>query len=443
MTAATKRPKLSRRLFVLIAVLLVLAGSLAAFWPQATLVDLATVTKAPLQVSIDEEAKALVRQPYLVAAPSAGRLERVRLEVGDTVEVGKTPIARLWPSLPTALDERAREQAEAVVQASAAALEVAKVEQGSAQTQLDQASADLQRIASLFERGLVSLSEMERYQQAQRHAQSRLDAGLAAITLRQAELAQAKATLTPAPSTNKTNKTDGAAAADQTNTEAEDSALTILAPISGQVLRVLHRSETPIQAGAAILELGDIAHDLMVEAELVSSDAVQIAVGNAVALEAWGGNTTLEGRVARIAPIATTKVSALGVEEQRVRVEIDLVSPETERQGLGHGYRLKARIITWSSNEALVVPSAALFRDGQTWQVFALQTVERPAWLRHILPQHRLVKRQVTLEANNGLFAALASGLEAGEQVVLYPDKDLRDGQAVADRLVADRLGGG
>lgn len=430
MTAAPKRPKLSRLVFIAAALLLVVVGSLAAFWPRPTLLDLAPVTRSALQVSIDEEARALVRQPYLVAAPSAGRLERVQLEVGDRVEAGKTVLARLRPSLPTALDERAREQAQAVIQASAAALEVAKVEQGSAQTQLAQAEADLARMSSLFDRGLLSLSEFERFQQAQRAAQSRLDASLAAIALREAQLAQAKASAMQTHSPQKE-----VPQTESPKVGANETAMTLLAPIDGQVLQVLHRSETPIQAGAAIMELGDIARDLMVEAELVSSDAVRIRVGNPVALEAWGGKATLSGEVTRIAPIAVTKVSALGVEEQRVRIEIALTSPPEARAGLGHGYRLKARIITWQTDEALVVPAAALFRDGEAWSVFAVETTEARGWQAHVLPQQRLVKRRVVVEANNGLQAAVASGLQAGEQVVLYPDKDLQEGQAVADRL--------
>ncbi len=435
MTAATKRPKLSRLVFIAAALLLVVAGSLAAFWPRPTLVDLASVTRGALQVSIDEEARALVRQPYLVAAPSAGRLERVQLEVGDRVEAGKTVLARLRPSLPTALDERAREQAQAVIQASAAVLEVAKVEQGSAQTQLAQAEADLARMSSLFDRGLLSLSEFERFQQAQRAAQSRLDASLAAIALREAQLAQAKASAMQTHSPQKEGPQKEAPQTEGPEVGANETALTLLAPIDGQVLRVLHRSETPIQAGAAIMELGDIARDLMVEAELVSSDAVRIRVGNPVALEAWGGKATLSGEVTRIAPIAVTKVSALGVEEQRVRVEIALTSPPEARAGLGHGYRLKARIITWQTDEALVVPAAALFRDGEAWSVFAVETTQARGWQAHLLPQQRLVKRRVVVEANNGLQAAVASGLQTGEQVVLYPDKGLQEGQAVADRL--------
>lgn len=425
MTRANNRPRLSRFVFIAGALALVVGGSLLAFWPRPTLVDLASVVRAPLQVSIDEEAKALVRQPYLVAAPSAGRLERVTLAVGDRVEAGKTPLVRLWPSLPTALDERAREQAEAVVQAGEAALKVAEVEQGSAQTLLQQAQADLARITALFERGLVSLSEMERFQQAERAATSRLAASRAAVTLRQAELAQAQATLMQAH--------------EPEQPQAGDSALTLRAPIDGQVLRVLLRSEQPLAPGTPILELGDIAGDLMVEAELVSSDAVRIQVGNPVALEAWGGGASLVGRVERIAPIAVTKVSALGVEEQRVRVEITLASPPEERQGLGHGYRLKARIITWQADAALVVPAAALFRDGSDWSVFVASSSEPRHGVSALLGGHaRLVKRAVTVEANNGLAAAIKSGLEEGEFVVLYPDKDLRAGQAVADRLAAD-----
>lgn len=420
--SSAHRPKLSRYVFIALALLLVVAGMLVAFWPRPTLVDLAQVVRGPLQVSVDEEGQALVRNPYLVAAPASGRLERVTLEVGDRVEADQTPLARLWPSLPPALDERAREQARAVVKASIAALEVAKVERASAETQLQQAMSDLARIKTLFERGLVSLSEMERYQQVQRSAQSRLEASQAAIALREAELARAEAQLMDA----------GPEAQAEASSNNHQEPMTLFAPIDGQVLRVLHQSETPVAAGTPILEIGDIEQDLMVEVALVSSDALRINVGDMVALDAWGGSDNLEGRVARIEPIAVTKVSALGVEEQRVRVTIDLLSGAEARPGLGHGYRLKVRIITWQDQDALIVPAAALFREDGGWAVLAATPAEEKSWSGQSVL--RLDKRSVDLVANNGLNAALASGLTEGEQVVIYPDKDLEDGQAVASR---------
>ncbi len=417
------RPRLSRFVFIALALILIAAGSIVAFWPRPTLVDLAAVVRGPLQVSVDEEGRALVRNPYLVAAPASGRLERVELSVGDLVEAHKTPLARLWPSLPPALDERAREQARAVVKASTAALEVAKVERASAETQLEQAQSDQARMQTLFERGLVSLSELERYQQVQRGAQSRLEASQAAIALREAELARSQAQLMdgePSPA-------DAGAAGG-----ASQEPMTLVAPIDGQVLQVLHRSETPIAAGTPILEVGNIEQDLMVEVALVSSDAVRIQAGDAVALEAWGGGESLQGKVARIEPIAVTKVSALGVEEQRVRVTVDILSAPEARRGLGHGYRLKVRIITWQDEDALILPAAALFREEGGWAVFALEQSEEKTWTGAAVK--RLTKRLVTLAANNGLHAALDSGLNEGDQVVLYPDKDLREGQVVADR---------
>lgn len=423
--SAAHRPRLSRFVFMAAALLLVAGGSLLAFWPRPTLVDLAMVQRGPLQVSVDEEGRALVRNPYLVAAPASGRLERVALEVGDRVEAGKTAVARLSPSLPAALDQRSREQARAVVKASEAALEVAKVEHGSAETQLQQAGSDLARIQNLFERGLVSLSELERYQQAQRSARARLDASQAAIALREAELARAQAPLMDAGP-------EQASSDESATAKGPQEPMTLFAPIDGQVLRVLHRSETPIAAGTPILEIGNIETDLMVEVALVSSDAVRIQVGDAVALEAWGGAASLAGQVARIEPIAVTKISALGVEEQRVRVTIDITSPADQRPGLGHGYRLKVRIITWQDEDALILPSAALFREDGGWVVFALDGSQETSWNGQLLG--RLVKRQVALAANNGLYAALSAGLVEGEQVVLYPDKDLREGQAVAPR---------
>ncbi len=404
----------SRKVMTLAAALLVAAALAGAFWPRATLVDMAEVRTGRMVVTIDEEGRTRVREPYIVSSPVGGDLQRVELEPGDRVKAGEV-VAQMHPALPAALDVRTREQAKAAVDAAEAALRVARSDLKAAQARSDFAHSELARIRKLVERNIVSRVQLERAEQEARVADAQLETVKAAIAMREAEVNNALAQLI---------SFDDLGLAEAMAAKALDMpSIPITAPIDGTVLRVMHRSETTIPAGEAILELGDVEHDLEIVAELLSTDAVQVEKGARVVIANWGGDKDLEGVVSRVDPFGYTKHSALGVEEQRVETIIDFTGAESERGRLGHGYRVEVRIVIWERDDATIVPSGALFRHGREWAVFVVR-------------DGRTVLRPVEIGRNNGIDAEVLSGLEPGERVVLFPSSSLSEGQKVAQRQV-------
>lgn len=407
-----KARKRSRLMMTLAAALLLGAALTAAFWPQPTLVDLGQSTRGAMQVTIDEEGRTEVHEIYVVSTPVAGLLQRVTVEPGDAVIARETVVAKMRPTNPAALDARTREQALAAVAAAEAALQVARSDRNSAAASDELARTDLDRARQLAESGTVSRAALERAEANARATDAALQTAEAAIAMRQAEVANARAQLIGF---------DDLALA-QAVAEDYGSETPLHAPIDGRILRVLQQSETVLPAGAAILEIGNIENGLDVVVALISSDAVQVSMGDRVLIDDWGGDTVLEGEVTRIAPYGTTKVSALGVEEQRVDITVRFTSPVEERTSLGHGYRVEARIVVWSAEDVVKLPSAALFRDGEDWAVFTVDD----AGLTRLTP--------VQIGHNNGSEAEVLSGLEAGTTVVLYPSAGLAEGEQVAPR---------
>ena len=406
--------KHSRKLFIGIVVLL-LGGALTyAFWPRPLLVDIGEVKRQPMVVTINEEGRTRVRNAYVVSTPIAGRLLRVEVEPGDAVERGKTVVARMLPTSPSALDIRTREQAQATVQSAEAALRVAQADMNKARADVELARSNLERTRKLHASGITSDAALERDETAMRLSEANLDTARAAISMRIAEVNNARAMLIGFD-----DQGLGQAAAEQSA-----DAIPLAAPISGLILQVKQQSEITLPAGTPIMEIGNIAEDLEIEAELLSSDAVQVVEGARVIIENWGGGEPLEGTVERIEPWGFTKFSALGVEEQRVKVKIGFVSPAEARAGLGHGFRVETRIVTWSDEAALTVPSSSLYRTGAGWAVFVADA------------EGRAVERSVTLAANNGVLAAVESGLSEGERIVLYPSATLQPGSRITQRAV-------
>lgn len=410
---AAKRRR-SRLYLTLAALLLVAAALAAAFWPRPALVDIADIRVAPMTVTIDEEGRTRVADPYVVSAPVGGELQRVTLEPGDTVAAGAV-VAEMHPARPAALDVRTREQAKAAVEAAQAALRVARSDLKAAQANRDYAQSELERIRTLVERGIVSQVALQKAEQEARVAEARLDTVTAAIAQREAEVNNALAQLI--------SFDDMGLAAAVENAEVRIPAIPIRAPISGTVLKVLHQSETTLPAGEPILEIGDVDGDLEVVAELLSPDAVKVERGDRVIIANWGGEADLDGQVLRIDPYGYTKHSALGVEEQRVGTVIGFTGPPEARAGLGHGYRVEVRIVVWEKPNALVAPSGALFRDGGDWAVFAVR-------------DDRAVLQRVEVGRNNGAQAEILSGLTPGDRVILFPSASLSDGALVAQRQV-------
>lgn len=410
MAKARKRSRL-----ILTAVVVLVLGSIlaAAFWPRPVMVDLGAVTRGSMMVTIDEEGRTRVAEAYVVSTPVAGRLQRVQVDPGDPVVRGETVVAHMLPINPAALDVRTREQAQAVVRAAEAALRVARADLNGAIANRDLAETELTRARQLRERQIASEAAFDRAQQNFRIAEAAVETAEAAISVREADLANARAQLI--------GFDDQGLAAAIGNAGSDD--IPLYAPADGRILRIIQQSETTLPAGAPIMEIGDIDGALEVVVDLISSDAVQVEVGDPVVIEDWGGPQALDGQVRRIDPFGITEYSALGVEEQRVPVTIALTGQADQRRALGHGYRVEARIVIWRSEDALRVPASALFRTGSDWSVFVAQN-------------GTAALRVVRIGRNNGVVAEVLEGLSEGERVILYPSAAIADGLAVAERIV-------
>lgn len=381
-------------------------GFYAAFRTPPVLVDLARATRGPMQVTIDEEGTARVRHVYAVSSPIAGHLDRVTLDEGDPV-TPETVIARIHPLESPFLDTRTRAQLEASIAAARSAVASAEFELQRAENARDLALSNYKRMEKLAKDSVVSDSQLERSLSEWQGQEALVDSARAGVGIRKAELASAQAQLT------------------QPATEAEgpgstDCCVNIRSPIKGLVLAVHARSEQAVSVGSVIADVGDPS-DLEITVDVLSSDAVNITPGARVEISDWGGEAILEATVRRVDPAAFTKVSALGIEEQRVNVLLDLA---TVPPGLGHGYRVFARLVVWSSDDALQIPVGALFRDGGAWAVFSVA-------------DNVASKTRIDIGRMSAANAQVLSGLEEGAQVVLYPNDVLKDGSPVSDRALA------
>lgn len=392
------------------AAVIVAAALTAAFWPQPVQVDMGAVTRGPMMVTIDEEGRTRVHDAYVVSTPVAGRLLRVEVEPGDPAIRGETEVAVMEPLNPAALDVSSREQANAAVAAAQAALRVARADLNAALAEQDLAQSDLERTQTLAQSGTVSTAALDRAERAARAADAAVDTAEAAIAMREAELQNAQARLI--------SFDDQGLAGALTNSS---HAIPLTSPITGTILQVMQQNETTLPAGTPIMEIGDIEGDLAVSVALLSTDAVQVAPGDRVIIEDWGHPVALPAVVTRVDPYGTTRYSALGVEEQRVNVLIDFTGPEPDRAGLGHGFRVEARIVVWEDENALIVPSAALFREAGDWAVFVVE-------------EGVTTTRRVEIGHNNGIEAEVLSGLSEGDTVVLYPSSAITEGLSVVER---------
>ncbi len=403
--------KKSSKWILTACVLVVLAGLLGfAFWPRAIAVDLGTVERGNLIVTINEEGRTRVHDSYVISTPVSGRLLRVGVEPGDEVQKDKTIVARMLPTNPSVLDVRTREQARAAVTAAEAALRVARADRNKAIADLSLARSDFERVESLVQSGRVSQATLERAEREIRSAEAVVDRAEAAISVRTAELANANAQLIGFDD-------QGLAAA----LSVEGDEIPLYAPASGRVLQVIQQNETTLPAGSPILEIGDIDGDLEVIVELLSTDAVRVTEGDRVIIDNWGGEAPLEGHVDRVDPLGFTKFSALGVEEQRVNAVISLDTSAAVPTRLGHGYRVEVRIVVREDVDALLIPASALFRTGDDWAVFAVEA-------------GRLQERIVKLAATNGVTASIAAGLSEADTIVVYPSVGLLSGNRVVAR---------
>jgi HlyD family secretion protein len=391
-----------RTVFWSAAGLIALALIIYAFLPRPVPADFATVERGVLTVTVQDEGYTRVREVYTVSAPVGGRLLRVEPEAGDTVSVGQV-LANILPSDPAFLDARSQSEAEAALRSAEALLGFAQADVERARAEADFAQTEMDRINTLYERGTVSEGALDRARLALRSANATLNTARANVRARQAERDAAAARLME-PGDNGDAR----------------GLVEVTSPVSGRVLRLVQESETVVAPGAPLLELGD-PEDLEIVVELLSTDAVRITEGAAATLEDWGGAPPLRARVSRVEPFGFLKISALGVEEQRVRVRLDLLDPPQMWESLGHGFRVEPAIEVWRGEDVLIAPVAALFR-------------REGGWACYVVENGRARLRQVEIGQANGVDAEILNGLESGETLVLYPSDRIEDGVQVTER---------
>lgn len=381
---------------------LVTALLVVALWPRAAAVDLAVAGRGALMVSVDEEGETRVRDRFVISSPVTGRLLRIELEPGDVVERGRTVVARLHPAPPTPLDSRSRAEARAGVDAAEAVVERSRAERQRARAAVDRARSELRRAEELAAAQIVSADLLEAREVEAREADLGLRAATFAEKTAEHELAMSRARLLQA---------QGA---------APGEVIVIRAPVNGVVLRRLRESEATVAPGEPLLELGD-PRELEIVSDLLSADAVKVRPGQRVVVERWGGDRPLAARVRRVEPSGFMKVSALGVEEQRVNVVMDFEDALEARAALGDGFRVEVRVVVWEASDVLKVPTSSLFRKGQAWAIFAVEG-------------GRARLKEIELGERNGLEAEVRSGLEPGLEVVVHPSDAVTDGRRVVPR---------
>ncbi len=393
-----------------------------AFAPRPVEVELAEATLGPFETTIDEDARTRLRDRYVVHAPLAGRLQRMTLREGDVVQAGDR-LATLVPVLSPLLDERTVREQQARLGAAQAALQQAATRIGAARVSVQQARNELRRTEQLAQQGFVAPTKVDNDRLAVQAAQKELDAAIDGEHIAQHDLQQARAAL---------EVTQTPTGARSSSAKPPTAGFDVLAPVAGRVLKVHQTSEGTVALGAPLLELGDTAR-MEIVAELLTTDALAARPGSDVRIERWGGPGTLRGKVRLVEPAAFTKVSALGVEEQRVNVLIDITSPPADWAALGDGFRVAVRIVTLDEAKVLRVPVSAVFPLPAAAGA-ASTTAARSAVFVHDNGRARL--RPVVLGGRNGSMAWVRDGLEAGAKVIVYPPSTVSDGARVKERRV-------
>jgi HlyD family secretion protein len=388
----------SRKLMASLALVVVLIA--VAVWPEAAPVDLAAVERGPLQVTVEDEGETRVRERFVISAPVTGRLRRIELEPADPVQRGQV-VAVLQPVPPALLDARTRAEAAAAVEAARAARGRTQAERARAQAAAAQAASELKRQSQLAKSGIASAEALERARTEAEAAEQALRAAQFAVASAEHELERAQAALR------------------QASGEGGGRDVELRSPVAGTVLRRLRESEAVVPAGEPLLEVGD-PRQIEIVTDLLSADAVKVRAGQPVLIEQWGGDVPLRGRVRHVEPSGFMKVSALGVEEQRVNVIVDFEDPK-QAEPLGDGYRVEVRIVVWEAADVLKAPTSSLFRRGEDWAVFVAEG-------------GRARLRRVQIGRRSGLEAQVLGGLQPGERVIVHPADTLGDGQRVAPR---------
>lgn len=393
-----------RRIFMWSGVALLLLLLAWGFMPKPVGVDVREVRRDTLSVTVTEEGKTRVIDRYVVSAPIAGYLRRIELEVGDSVQAGQV-VAHLDPLRSGTLDPRSQAEARAAVSAAEAKLSAATESVAAARAEAELARNEYERVRRVANQGLLAQGDLDAARARWRSTQARLRSAEFNVEVARGELEAARAAL------------EYSAAAPGSG---EHVSVQVTAPVDGRVLKLFHESEGAITSAQPLIELGD-PRALEVEVEMLSADAVRLRQGMPVRLLRWGGAAPLDAVVKRVEPTGFTKVSALGVEEQRVLVICDITSGYEAWQSLGDGYRVEAEFILWEEPDTLQVPASALFRSGEGWAVFRVEA-------------GRARIRPVEIGRRSGLAAQVLEGLEAGDQVIIYPADTVADDTRVEPR---------
>jgi HlyD family secretion protein len=396
----------TKRTVWVLAVSVIVAGVTWVAWPNPIPVDLATAAKASMQVTVDDEGKARVRHVYIVSAPIAGKVLRISgpRHVGDAVTADETVVAVMQPTVPSFHDARTHEELKAALSAADAGVSLAEAEVRRIEAALTFARSELDRAVTLARSDNISRKALDKAKLDVETGEAGLASGKAQLEVRRSERASVAARLAEPTGESGTTPT---------------CCIQLRAPVSGRILKINQESEGVVPAGAPLVEIGD-PRDLEVAADLLSTDAVRIPDGAPVRIDGWGG-APVQGRVTRVDPAGFLKVSALGIEEQRVRTVIDFSEPAENWSRLGHDYRVIVHVTVWSNKNALTVPVAALFRRGEDWAVFVVR-------------DGRARVTPLKLGQRNNRMAEVLSGLAEGDRVVLHPSDRTTDGVAVAER---------
>ena len=387
---------------ILVLILAAVAVAAAVVWglrPQPLTVDTALVDRGPVRVTIEEDGRTRIRETYTVAAPIAGFVRRVEVEVGQPVRAGAV-LAVVEPPPSPPLDARTHAEAAGRAEAARATLDRSRREVEAAASQAAQARRERDRMAPLAADSIISRLEFDRYDTAVRQAEAGEAGAASAAQAAAAQLAVAQATLA-------------------VGGRSPRAAVTVYSPATGVVLAIHHESEGTVAAGQPLVEVGD-PDDLDVVAEVLTQDAVRLRPGTRVLVSGWGGPATLAGRVERVEPLAFTDVTALGVEEQRARVVVSLDTSAWAEGALdlGDGYRVTVQFVLRETDDAVRAPESALFRDGKGWATY-------------VVADGRARRRGVEVGHRDGLLAEVLGGLSPGDPVVVHPPEDLKDGARV------------
>ena len=400
----SKKGGIIRKVFPWLIAIVVIGGVVMAMRPKPVIVESAAVTKGPLVVSVIEEGKTRIRHRHIISPPIAGFMRRIELRAGAPIEKGKTLLAVIEASTSNFLDPRTKAEAEARIKTAEAVRETRQADLARTKASLDLAEKQVERQRKLRDSGATSQQDYDIAESQAQVRQRESNAAEFALNAAASDVEVARAALLQAQ----------APSADQAKP------IQVLAPVDGFILNVYEESARPVTPGMAIMEVGD-PHDLEAEIELLSSDAVGVAPGAEVSIEQWGGEKPLRGKVSVVEPGGFTKISSLGVEEQRVKVRVDFLDPIPPGHTFGDRYRVEARIVTWKGDDVLQVPTGGLFRRGNQWMAY--------------LNESGVAKEtKVTIGKNNGVSAQVLEGLQEGQQVILHPPDTVKEEVKVTGR---------